>query len=343
MRLTNIVAPVASVALIAACGSTQATPSGETLTSTLSFQTTLPGENFTGNSVRICGSRTPPADAKYRCSNNFNAALGVPLASGDKANDTGAGGNTIDEDCPCFQFNPDGTLASFFRQTSPAPGDKPKPLPTVDGSPGGQVPNLCPTQDLGAGAAGQGPWTFDYQIFTDAFCGGDGGTLLNGPNNPNNFVCFAPKDLEIRAYPNTTVDETLNPGENANAVICTTVNASKGFDFTSCAQTCAVPSSDGGFQLQVGPSRPGPDGIFNCDGTTTPPQSNAYQCGCTAVNNNGCDCGGGISGTLGMGIVDPNTGMPIGCTFENLESANLPIAVECAIVCPLPAPPGGEP
>jgi len=335
-------APAAVVAAVSACGAPSR--SSETIESaSLTFQTD-PGMDFSGNSARICGSRTPPADNKYRSSNNLNTALGVPLADGTTASNDGPGGTPDDEDCPCFQFNADGTLSGFFEDTTPSPKSVVTPLPTAAGSTSGEIANLAATPDLSSSGK-KGLWTFEYQIFSDDRCGGNGGALLNGPGNPNNFACFAPGDIVAMANPNATVGEALNPGPNNNAVICTTINAQKSFDFTSCVQACVVPAEGGGFEPSgTSPVRPPePQGAnFNCNGAATPAELNAFECGCTLEwgqdGPDTCNCGAsGPTGAVGGSALDPMTGDAIGqCTFQNVGAANAVAGAKCAIVCPVP-------
>jgi len=67
VKFVKIGAPAVTVALIAACGTSKApapAPSVQTQ-SNLGFVINTPTADFTGNSVQICGARTPPADAKY--------------------------------------------------------------------------------------------------------------------------------------------------------------------------------------------------------------------------------------------------------------------------------------
>src|SRR5215467_13849825 len=57
------------------------------------------GGDFAGNSIRICGARNPAADGKFRCDSVLppdSSSVSVP--------------GPTSEDCPCFDFNSDGTL-----------------------------------------------------------------------------------------------------------------------------------------------------------------------------------------------------------------------------------------
>ncbi|MCL2447683.1 MAG: hypothetical protein FWD17_01915 [Polyangiaceae bacterium] len=67
--------------------------------------------------------------------------------------------------------------------------------------------------------------------------------MLNADNNAHNFICFDSRTLSSLALgsnPNATVEEDLKPGANQNHIFCSTINAQKSFDFTSCVQTCVL-------------------------------------------------------------------------------------------------------
>jgi len=193
-------APSIIFALLAACGPSSNSGEGETVASA-SFAIT--GADFSGNSIRICGSR-PPADPKYFC----NSELSSPDA-----------GETA---CPCFNFAADGSLVD------PATG-----LPAA-------LTDLCASQDLGPD---DGPntrpvsngWTFTYAIFDSPRCAG--GQLNDGSHD---FFCADPQDLTEPPF--NTSFEVLNPGPNTSHVVCETVNASNTFEFTSCAVSCVGPA-----------------------------------------------------------------------------------------------------
>jgi hypothetical protein len=192
--------PAVLVALISACG-TKSSSSQQEPVASASFAIT--GASFAGNSIRICGSRTPAADPKYRCNSQLSPADAGPT------------------NCPCFNFAADGTLVS-----------------NVDGG-SSTLTDLCASNDLAAGApAGTGPvnWTFTYSVFDSPNCMG---AQLN--DGMHDFACFDPHDLVAQAHPNATV-EVLNAGSNTNEVVCETVNANKTFDFTSCAESCIAPA-----------------------------------------------------------------------------------------------------
>jgi hypothetical protein len=225
--------------LIAACGAEP--QSGGKTTATTSFA--ISGGDFSGNSVRICGSRTPPADGKFRCENSLSPADAGPDA------------------CPCFNFTADGNLID----------------PTT-GQANAVIRNLCPSVDPSADGSAGADWTFTFSIFTSPNCMG---TQLNEPSN--NFTCFDSRDLATQSNPNESV-EMLNPGLNQNHIICTTVNASKTFNFLSCAQSCDVDVPDG----SVCPV-------------------NRFSCGCTPTGGTcACDDDGGLTAA----------NLPAGCQFE---------------------------
>jgi len=78
------------------------------------------GGDFAGNSVRICGSRTPPADSKFRCTNDLAAADAGP------------------ESCPCFNFDSNGNLID------------------VTTGQASELTDLCPSVDPAAGPGEDG-------------------------------------------------------------------------------------------------------------------------------------------------------------------------------------------
>lgn len=169
-----------AIALTPACGTSSSSRS-KALAST-SFAIT--GVDFTGDSVRICGSRRPPADSRYFCNST--------LSSPDDAGDAG---------CPCFNFGTDGTLVDM-----------------ADGGPG-IFTDLCASNDLAAdagAAAGPVDWTFDYSLFNGADCRG---AQLN--DGTDNLTCFDSRDLVAQTNPNASL-EVLSPGLNPNHVVCGT-------------------------------------------------------------------------------------------------------------------------
>jgi hypothetical protein len=187
----------------------------------------LSGGDFYGNSIRICGARVYPADSKYACDSVLS-----PYSSS-----VAVPGPHPMEECPCFDFASDGTLID---PVTHAPVE---------------VTGLCPSVDYP-----QSPWRFDYTIYTRQACGGQ---VLNTPQN--NFTCFDSKDLRSQAYPNSSV-ERLYPGANANHVLCATENASKTWEFESCA-------------IETTPA----DEML-CQ--------ERYDCGCAPDTYNECRCGG---------------------------------------------------
>ncbi|MCL2725802.1 MAG: hypothetical protein FWD69_15350, partial [Polyangiaceae bacterium] len=127
-------APVLVAALIFACSSNstnQEGTGGSNGNASMTFA--LSGGDFTGNSVRICGSRPAP-DPKYRC----NSSLTPDIDAGTDAGDA----------CPCFNFNADGSLVD----SSGAPA---------------VISGLCPSMDFPAAN-----WAFSYAVFSATDCGG---------------------------------------------------------------------------------------------------------------------------------------------------------------------------
>ncbi|MCL2723720.1 MAG: hypothetical protein FWD69_04705 [Polyangiaceae bacterium] len=92
MKTGILFAPVLVIALIFACSSKESPEDGtggDSEDGHASVTFALSGGDFTGNSVRICGSRPPP-DPKYRCSSSLTS--------------------NVDGACPCFNFAADGSL-----------------------------------------------------------------------------------------------------------------------------------------------------------------------------------------------------------------------------------------
>ncbi|MCL2779101.1 MAG: hypothetical protein FWD73_13960 [Polyangiaceae bacterium] len=232
MKTYILFVPAVIVTSILACSSNSTTaadgPDGGSGYETASMTLALSGADFTGNSVRICGSRSAP-DAKYRCTSTLTP-------------------------CPCFNFAADGSLVD------PATG-----MPAA-------IPDLCSSSDLPAAN-----WTFQYEVFSALDCSG---TQLN--NGAHNFTCYDSHDVSTQAFPNQSANEVLNSGVNTNHVLCTSLNASKSWDFLSCVIA------------------------------TTPDEAAAgakrYDCGCTLTPAGGtCTCGNG-----GLTVDDLETG----CVFD---------------------------
>jgi len=333
MKIVKTIVPAASIALIAACGSsktTQAPPPEQQAEATISFQAALPPADFSGNSVRICGVRGTfsgmdangnatdanenPADAKYRCFNNLNDALGVSTVE-PPGMPPFASGTPSGMDCPCFTFNPDGSLMGVFPDANPETSmSDAVDLPT--NSAGSFIPNLCPSENVSAnGGMTPQDWSFVYQIYASGNCSGD---VLNNGNNTNNFFCTSAANLNTQESPNQSI-EPLVPGQNTNNIVCTTVNARKGFDFTACALSCGTAASGGATASVNDPVQQGtpPAGPRNC----VAPDLNVFECGCTATGTgNACECAN-------------NLALPTGCHFQALTGTDEP----CAIVCPPPS------
>ena len=254
------------VTIVAACSTTIDQPGSGSSPGRRAAQVSfaISGGDFSGNSVRICGSRTPSAEAKFRCFNSLNDAFGL--------------GET--DPCPCFTFDAEGNLS-----TDTSNG--------VDVSAG--IPHLCPTEDVSVpSSAGDsmGQWTFTYQIFTNGMC--DGNTVLNADGNPNNFVCYDSQDLVTRDHPNESV-EALSPGPNANHVFCSTVDAQKTFTFLNCERTCGNEPEGGGTNgvpclapiTFSGCCELSSTGVCVCNGEPVP--MDALEEGCEFDLNENCD------------------------------------------------------
>ncbi|MCL2723662.1 MAG: hypothetical protein FWD69_04410 [Polyangiaceae bacterium] len=232
-------APLLVAALIFACSSNsmnQDDTGGSDGNASMTFA--LSGGDFTGNSVRICGSRPAP-DPKYRC----NDSLTPDIEAGTDAGDA----------CPCFNFNPDGSL--------------------VDGTGAPAViTGLCPSADFPTAN-----WAFSYALFSAPDCGG---TQLN--DGTHNFTCYDSTDIASQTFPNQSAEDVLNPGLNTNHVLCNTDNASKSWNFGSCATATTPADTDAG--------------------------NVRFDCGCTPAAGT-CDCGDG-------GVMDAD--LEIGCSFDSL-------------------------
>ncbi|MCL2725201.1 MAG: hypothetical protein FWD69_12275 [Polyangiaceae bacterium] len=239
VRATYLSTVALTTAIVFACSSnTQQDVShgGDDGNATTIFS--IAGADFTGNSVRICGSRPAP-DPKYRCDWSLTPTV-------DAGEDAGTA-------CPCFNFTADGNLADDAG------------APVV-------VTGLCPSIDFPPA-----DWSFQYQIFSAPDCAG---TQLN--DGTHNFTCYDSRDIATRVNPNLTV-EALNSGLNTNHILCNTDNASKDFNFGSCASTTTAADT------VMGNVR--------------------YDCGCILVEGT-CSCGtGGITASdLEAGcLFDPTT------------------------------------
>jgi hypothetical protein len=177
MHIRSLLPSIATL-IAAACGSSEPTDG----LSSVKFS--VVGADFSGNSVRICGSR-PPADLKYGCASDL-----------------------LDEnvECPCFDFNADGTLVGAGGVGAPA------------------VSGLCPSINVP-----QADWTFSYAIYSAPGCMG---TQIN--DGGHNFTCFDSHDVGLQAHPNQSV-EPLAPGANVNHVLCLTTDATKDWSFDTCS------------------------------------------------------------------------------------------------------------
>jgi hypothetical protein len=260
--------PPAVVLTFIAAGCGTSSPSQGGPLATLSFA--IGGGDFSGNSVAICGSRTPPADAKYFCSNVVGTPDGGAALPGTVLPNPSTW--PWPTGCPCFNFAADGTPTG------------------LDGGPA-ELTDLCASDDLstGADAGTVADWTFTYTIFNSVNCTG----IILNPNltggfnvlssNPDNFTCYDLKNLATQANPNASV-EVLNPGPNTTHIICGTQNASAPFDFTSCSESCIDPI-----------------GALPGSGCATI----QLECGCTP-NDAGTACGCGPDGGLAQPAAPAN-------------------------------------
>ncbi len=176
---------------------------GQELTGTASFAASLARDpSFAGNSVKVCGKRRKPADAKYPCQDGWGKE---PL-------------------CECLTF--DGY---------PADGDSTAPKALKDLCPSKDLaPNTYDTSEV--------PWDFTLTVFNDAKCGYAGGTAMTTGEDKYdkfNFVCYEQDDLKKREHPNAAHGEILKPGKNVNDIVCITRNASKEFNFDVCVDESA--------------------------------------------------------------------------------------------------------
>lgn len=252
---------ILALAMAGACNGTSTPPpsaDAPTATAVLRMNGPPKNPNFCGNSVRICGDRVPEADPKYFCRNHLSGRkhLSHPCATDPCA---------PEPECPCFNFQADGELGV-----------------ATNGS--DVLSELCPSVDLNSnGTNSDGKWTFKYRIFTGTDCTGE--QMTGEPGNPHNLVCYDSSDIPARDFPNETHEETLDPGENENHIICLTENAHKGWDFSSCAIV-----------------------------TPDPPAEFEMDCGCHLVNpaNPTCECDQDIPLTPDC-VADPSRDCHIVC------------------------------
>ena len=142
------------------------------------------------------------------------------------------------------------------------------------------IHGLCPSSDVPTAN-----WDFRYAIYSAPDCQG---TQLN--DGAHNLTCFDANDIATQAFPNQS-NEFLNPGLNTNHILCTTTNASKQWNFGSCATATT-------------------DADIAADNTR-------YDCGCTPNPAAAtCDCGpGGVtSADLEQGCAFETTTCNILCT-----------------------------
>ncbi|MDR0966992.1 MAG: hypothetical protein LBM75_10950 [Myxococcales bacterium] len=173
MRVFRVPAIVVMAAVISmtACGNEETGDTGEANEKLdgVKFMLAGMGQEFVGNSVRICGVRLEEAASEYNCSSVFpTSASSVHVTDGER-------------DCPCFNFGLGGQIVD------PTTGN---PV-TVNG--------LCASTDAPAA-----DWSFDYAIYQDSSCTGP---ILNTPES--GLTCYSPKDLFEQAYPNQTMEQLL--------------------------------------------------------------------------------------------------------------------------------------
>jgi hypothetical protein len=144
--------------------------------------------------------------------------------------------------------------------------------------------DLCPYEDID-NYGNPGTWTFDYYIYTKPGCDQGYGTLLNTPNNDNNFVCFDSTDIFEQQYMNQSVGEVLYAGQKKkNTIFCISANADKKFDFNSCA----IIENDPGYKVKL-------------------------DCGCYPDYYGGCNCD----------QFDTLAGLPAECSVDPAHDCNV--------------------
>ncbi|MCL2450144.1 MAG: hypothetical protein FWD17_14450 [Polyangiaceae bacterium] len=312
MKVVRTLSPFAAVALMAACGLSQAPKPSEE--SSISFQA-VEGGDFSGNSVRICGVRgtfvTPvQADEKYHCFNNLSSALDIPPTGTRPPEGEIPSGTPGAMNCPCFTFGENGMLVSVFPVAGGPPGGASGILQPLD--PTATIGGLCTSDDVP-----HAPWNFTYQVYTTGNCAG---AVLNDSNNTNNFVCVDSNDVTnmTTATANQTT-ESLGFGNTTNHIVCSTVNARKTFEFTNCGLNCGtvlgstVTANNDAPVLQDQAT-----GRRDCTGDDV----NVFLCGCTGSAATGCTCETGLM-------------PPSGCEFADVVGGPT-----CCIVCDSPT--GGK-
>lgn len=140
---------------------------------------------------------------------------------------------------PCVSTLPTATESSASRRWQPGCScfDADANGKLVDGATG-QPPlfdNLCASDDLPSAS-----WTFTYAIFASEGCSGE---QLN--DGTRNFTCYDSRDFVAKVHPNASVG-ALNAGKNLNEIVCVTKNASKTWQFASCADTSTADDTAGG-------------------------------------------------------------------------------------------------
>jgi hypothetical protein len=239
----------------------------------------------------------------------------------------------------CFNFTMSGDLTGV---TSP-----------YVGAPG--FTELCPSNDLDDMGHPGGTWSFTYEVYVGGNCMGT--VLAGGPNPPDattNFSCFDHTDIVTQHDPDETVGESLVPGSNTNTIICLTHDASKSFDFNSCAEISG-PTTSGvttsvtlDCACTLGPNLMPPcvcpqfDTSAPPSGCAADPMNNCYvtctsSCGgpmsmCTT----NADCCSGVCGatTHTCSGACPNGDVLCGtvCTNTSTDPANCGM---CGHVCPM--------
>jgi hypothetical protein len=192
-----------------------------------------------------CSNDAQPGDDEDTTSTVGMALSGADFA-GNSVQITGTRSTVADPKYPCAS-----TATDCFDFDAAG-----HPLDPMSGANG--FSDLCPTEDLSAAGA-TGTWTFTYTIYSAPGCAAGGGTVLNAPLNPDNFVCYDIADIAAELNPNETVGETLLPGANANTIVCISEGANKTFDFNACNELT-----------------PAPDLLLDC--------------GCALLASGGCTC-----------------------------------------------------
>ncbi|MCL2778105.1 MAG: IPT/TIG domain-containing protein [Polyangiaceae bacterium] len=333
MRNHLFIALALVAAMVLACSSNSTNQDATGSNGNASMKFALSGVDFTGNSVRVCGSRPAP-DPKYRC----NPSLTPDVEAGTDA------GNA----CPCFNFNADGSLVDSH------------------GAPA-LITGLCPSADFPAAN-----WAFSYALFSAPDCGGtqlNDGThnftcydstdlatqafpnqsaddVLNPGLNTNHVLCNtvnAPKQWSFGSCATATTAADTAAGDVRFDCGCTlvagTCDCGTGgvtetdledgcaFDPVSCEIVC----SSGGRCLPW---------MIDCNGECIDPKTSNTYCGasgdCQGANA-GVTCISGQFCSNGMCVVNcPGNSIPCGtgssayCAYTQVDRVN---CGACGTIC----------